>query len=115
MSLAQKASLFALLLFFLASPSTAQKAEIEIPGGRLGEVAFPHAKHHQALQDCEPCHSLFPQREGAIRELKEKGELEERQVMNNCVDCHKDRVRKKLKTGPLRCRGCHIKDQEKGL
>lgn len=95
-------------LFSLAASAPGEM--IVLHGGRTGRVAFPHLRHHEALEkDCRACHDLFPQEAGAIDKLKREGKLKKRQVMTSCVNCHKKMIRLKTKAGPVKCRGCHEK------
>ena len=65
-------------------------AEITLPGGTRGPVPFPHHQHQNKLVDCQICHSLYPQKDGIIEELKTAGTLKKKQVMNKqCTKCHK--------------------------
>jgi len=76
-------------------------------GGKSGEVPFPHAAHQTALPDCNACHGLFPQAEGAIESLKSQGRLEKKQVMNQCQVCHRQAAKAGKKSGPTGCKACH--------
>jgi hypothetical protein len=85
-------------------------AEMVLDGGTTGKVPFPHRKHQQALPDCTLCHSVFPQKTGAIDELKESGKLPRKQVMNElCTRCHKERQSAGQSAGPTSCLKCHVK------
>ena len=85
-------------------------AEITLPGGSRGPVPFPHHQHQNKLVDCQICHSLYPQKDGIIEELKTAGTLKKKQVMNTqCTKCHKQKKKEGLKTGPVTCKQCHIK------
>ncbi len=77
--------------------------------GRLGNVAFPHQKHQDTLGDCNLCHNLFPKAAGSIERLKNKGKLKKKATMYQCLDCHKNKVDKREKSGPTSCKGCHKK------
>jgi cytochrome c-type protein NrfB len=85
--------------------------EMVIPsGGNQGDVKFPHHQHQEALTDCMLCHDLFPQQAGAIQDLKQKGILAQKQVMNKqCVKCHKAKKDAGEKSGPVTCTQCHAK------
>jgi cytochrome c-type protein NrfB len=85
-------------------------AEFVLEGGTSGKVPFPHRRHQQADPDCTVCHSRFPQKAGAIEELKEKGTLPRKQVMNElCTKCHKERQAAGQSSGPVTCTKCHVK------
>jgi hypothetical protein len=85
-------------------------AEIELTGGERGNVPFPHQRHQAALGDCKLCHELFPKQKGGIEDLKAKGELKKRQVMNkHCIKCHNARKRAGQPSGPTSCNDCHVK------
>lgn len=84
--------------------------EMVIPSGNQGDVKFPHHRHQEALKDCMRCHDLFPQQAGSIQDLKQKGTLVQKQVMNKlCVKCHKAGKDAGEKTGPVTCSSCHAK------
>ena len=84
--------------------------DIEIYGGSKGKVPFPHHMHQTNLEDCNICHSLFPQKLNSINDLKTKGQLKKKQVMRKlCIKCHKTEKRAGNKTGPTQCSKCHIK------
>ncbi len=83
---------------------------LELAGGASGPVPFPHARHQEALGDCLLCHAVFPQRRGAIEELKANGTLVRRQVMNEqCTRCHRERKQEGKPAGPTACTTCHRK------
>jgi hypothetical protein len=83
---------------------------IEIPGGKRGNVHFPHRRHQENLSDCQICHSVFPQHPGIIEKLKTEGKLKKKYVMNKlCTKCHKEKKRAGQKAGPTTCSKCHIK------
>jgi hypothetical protein len=87
-------------------------AEITLPGGSRGPVPFPHHQHQNKLVDCQICHSLYPQKDGIIEELKTAGTLKKKQVMNTqCTKCHKQNKKEGLKAGPTTCAKCHIKEK----
>jgi hypothetical protein len=112
--------------------------DIEIAGGKRGDVQFPHrrhqekledcnichsvfeqksgsikelkAQHQEKLEDCNICHSVFEQKSGSIKELKAQRKLKPKHVMNKlCTKCHKAKKRAGEKTGPTTCKKCHIK------
>ena len=101
------------IVFVVAGATAVQNkgAEtIDLYGGSKGKVPFPHHKHQEALGDCNVCHSVFPQVSGAIEDLKARGILGKKQVMNkHCVKCHRAKKNAGEKTGPLRCGDCHQK------
>ncbi len=81
---------------------------IKLESGRLSAVPFPHRRHQSLVEDCNACHSMFPQKRGAIRSMQEKGELKKQAVMNeNCIACHKKKKMAGVSGGPLSCTGCH--------
>lgn len=85
-------------------------AEILLDGGTSGNVHFPHQRHQVKLADCAICHSAFPQKAGAIEELKAQGKLAKKQVMNEqCTKCHKEKKKAGEKAGPTTCTTCHVK------
>lgn len=84
--------------------------EIVLGGGTSGDVTFPHQRHQAKLADCTICHSAFPQKAGAIEELKTQGKLAKKQIMNEqCTKCHKEKKQAGEKTGPTTCTTCHVK------
>ena len=84
--------------------------DIELHGGTRGNVPFPHHRHQETIGDCDLCHTVFPQKTGSIEELKAKGELKKKYVMNKlCTKCHKEKRRAGEKSGPVTCKQCHIK------
>jgi Cytochrome c7 and related cytochrome c len=85
-------------------------AEIVLEGGTSGNVTFPHQRHQAKLADCTICHSAFPQKAGAIEELKAQGKLAKKQIMNEqCTKCHKEKKQAGEKAGPTTCTTCHVK------
>lgn len=82
-------------------------ANMVLPGGRFGDIPFPHKRHQAVLPKCTGCHDMFPKAPGAIASLKAQGKLARRQVMGLCTSCHFDRARRDQKAGPTRCGGCH--------
>jgi len=80
---------------------------IELQGGPMGNVTFPHRLHQEKLKDCEACHKLFPKEAGAIQKLIADGTLKKKEVMNDCEKCHKERKAKGEAAGPTICKGCH--------
>ncbi len=85
-------------------------AEIILEGGTSGNVAFPHQRHQAKLADCTICHLAFPQKAGAIEELKSQGKLAKKQIMNEqCTKCHKEKKQAGEKAGPTTCTSCHAK------
>jgi hypothetical protein len=86
-------------------------AEIKLAGGETGTVLFPHHRHQEKLNDCNICHSFFPQQAGVIEELKAQGKFKKKQVMNKlCIKCHKEKKQEGLTAGPTTCAKCHIKE-----
>lgn len=75
----------------LAELNTGDEAMI-LPGGKPGDVAFPHKLHQDVLQSCDACHSMFGQQAGAIKALIAEGKLKPKQVMNFCTDCHRQQA-----------------------
>jgi hypothetical protein len=109
------AALVAAAAALWAAAATAQApnpgaADIVLDGGTTGKVPFPHKRHQQALADCTICHSVFPQKAGAIEELKQTGKLPRKLVMNElCTRCHKERQATGKNGGPTACLKCHVK------
>ncbi|MDP3284175.1 MAG: cytochrome c3 family protein, partial [Desulfobacterales bacterium] len=83
--------------------------QIILSGGTTGNVTFKHQLHQNSLGDCNLCHTLFPQTPGIVQKLKNEGKLEKKKVMNQCQKCHREKVNAGLKSGPVTCKGCHIK------
>ncbi len=83
---------------------------IELAGGSRGNVTFPHHLHQANLKDCQICHSIFPQKQGSINEMKAEGSLKDKFVMNKlCLKCHRETKRSGHKSGPTTCTKCHHK------
>lgn len=83
------------------------EAVMLLESGRLPAVTFPHHEHQATVNDCNVCHKMFPQEQGAIQAMQEKGALEKKAVMNHCMDCHKERKMAGEPSGPLSCTDCH--------
>ncbi len=54
-------------------------------------------KDDTSVKDCTECHN------GTDAPALKKA------LHKNCKDCHKDMKKKKEKTGPTKCSGCHKK------
>ncbi len=86
------------------------KEEINIDGGKKGNIDFPHLIHQDILGDCNICHAVFPKKAGIIKELKAQKKLKKRQVMTKiCLNCHKSMKKAGKETGPTNCSQCHVK------
>jgi hypothetical protein len=86
---------------------------MELYGGKRGEVPFPHRQHQENLGDCQICHSVFPQETGSIEKLKAEGKLKKKYVMNKlCTKCHREKKRAGQQSGPTTCTKCHIKQKK---
>jgi hypothetical protein len=84
--------------------------QISINGGSRGNIPFSHHAHQDRLNDCNICHSVFPQESDALYKLKESGSLARKQVMNKlCIKCHKAEKKAGNKTAPTTCSKCHVK------
>ena len=106
---------FMLVVSGAAALSSSQEdrgaAQIELEGGTRGKVPFPHHLHQEKLVDCQTCHAVFEQKSGSIEELKARGKLKKKHVMNKlCTKCHKQTKKAGKKTGPTTCSKCHIKE-----
>ncbi len=85
-------------------------AQITLKGGKRGLVNFPHHRHQNKLEDCNICHSFFPQEADAISRLKKEGKLVPKQIMNKlCIKCHKAEKQAGHSHGPTTCSKCHHK------
>ena len=85
-------------------------AAIEMDGGSRGKVPLPHLTHQKVLQDCNACHSIFPQKMGSIQTMKAEGSLKSKHVMNKlCIKCHRAEKKAGRKAGPVRCSDCHVR------
>jgi Cytochrome c7 and related cytochrome c len=81
---------------------------ILIFGGKMRDVHFPHQRHQDTLGDCDVCHDLFPKKSGSIQELKDRGILEKKLIMQkHCIDCHRKMKSAGRNTGPTSCARCH--------
>ena len=83
--------------------------QIILFGGATGNVPFKHQLHQDSLGDCKLCHNLFPQTPGIVQKLKKEGKLASKKVMNNCTMCHREKTNAGSKSGPVTCKGCHVK------
>jgi len=83
--------------------------KIKLEGGKRGDVDFPHHVHQDVLKTCTSCHELFPQKSGSIQAMISESQLKKKQVMNNCVSCHKTNKKEGKKYGPTKCNDCHKK------
>jgi len=82
----------------------------ELFGGDRGKIPFPHREHQDRLGGCNNCHSVFPKEHGAIEDMKKKGTLQSKEVMNKqCIKCHRAEKKAGRKSGPLTCSKCHVK------
>jgi hypothetical protein len=98
------------IIMAFAQAANTGAAEILLEGGTSGSVKFPHQRHQQKLTDCMICHSAFPQKSGAIEELKSQGRLAKKQIMNEqCTKCHKEKKQAGEPSGPTTCTTCHVK------
>lgn len=89
-------------------PQESGAGMINLEGGSLGAVQFPHRLHQQKINDCNACHDLFPREKGAIKAQQEAGKLEKQQVMNiHCIKCHMERNSASKPSGPTQCAKCH--------
>jgi hypothetical protein len=52
---------------------------------------------------------VFPKTIGVISEMKVNGKLQNKEVMDHCLDCHRERKKAGEKTGPTTCSKCHNK------
>lgn len=93
----------------MAGTSFAAADNMVLKGGSLGDVPFPHKLHQQTLHDCKLCHKMFPMKADAIQNAIASGKLKKKDVMNNCIDCHKADKAKGVKAGPTTCKECHSK------
>ena len=94
----------------IATQDHVGEEKIKLDGGKRGMIDFPHHQHHSVIKDCNTCHDVFPQTAGSIKDLKTKGELKKKQVMNKtCLKCHKAMKKAGEKTGPTKCSACHVK------
>jgi hypothetical protein len=85
-------------------------AMMKLESGRLPAAPFPHRLHQKTLDECNACHSMFPQKRGAIKELQAQGKLNKQEVMNkNCIACHKERKKAGEPSGPVSCTDCHAR------
>ena len=107
--LALTASIFLIASWGSSAEQNKGAADIVLPGGNSGNVAFTHQKHQNVLNDCNICHDLYPAEPGSIENLKADGRLKKKEAMNHCKDCHKQGASKGEKTGPTGCKKCHVK------
>lgn len=100
-----------LLLVGMAAAVENQGPEkISIYGGSQGNIGFPHHQHQNRIGDCQVCHDMFPQATDAIKDLKARGKLDRKEVMNKvCLNCHRAQKQAGKKAGPLTCSKCHTR------
>lgn len=90
-------------------------------------VVFPHKKHEKFdCKDCHHkwtdentppqkctssgCHDVFNAKGKQMREPKSSYfAFHDRKSKHSCIGCHTKNKRKKLATGPIVCKQCHIK------
>jgi hypothetical protein len=102
MSIYLKAFICFFILSLVAIASEALN-EVEIKGGFMGVITFPHNTHENIVDNCQKCHALFSQQKGVIQGLKDSNALEKKYVMKTlCISCHKS-----TNSGPTMCYGCH--------
>ena len=94
-------------IFISASEQNKGAEDMVLKGGQRGNIAFPHARHQAALEDCNLCHHQFPQKKGSIPMLIDEGKLQKRAVMLKCQGCHRKIAKSGRKTGPISCSSCH--------
>jgi hypothetical protein len=99
---------FVLFSTFLCAQNKGAK-QIILFGGATGDVTFKHQLHQDSLGDCNLCHNLFPQTPGIVQKLKKDGKLANKKVMNQCTKCHREKINAGSKSGPVTCKGCHVK------
>jgi len=99
--------LFIILFFALISiAALAEKNEgiIDIKGGFMGKISFPHMLHGNAVDNCQKCHDMFPKKIGTIQDFKNQKVFKKKHIMTTlCISCHKQ----KNQSGPTMCNGCH--------
>ena len=78
-------------------------------------VAFQHEQHVEKLEgeDCTVCHEKDA--EGALvpsfaRDLDDAGDLMDA-FHDQCIGCHRERVKEGDSAGPRSCGGCHVHDK----
>lgn len=118
----KRAGVFAAIFFMAAILATAGIAAqapqpdalekgveiIDLPGGPLGDVRFPHRLHQESQKDCNICHDLFARQPGAIQKQQQAGALRKQQVMDElCIGCHHRLESAGKPSGPTRCDLCH--------
>lgn len=103
---------FMLVAVFAFAVENKGADKISLPGGKRGDVPFPHHLHQSKLEDCTICHATFPQEKGVIEKMKADGQLKKKHVMNKlCTKCHKQKKNAGKKTGPVTCTKCHIRTE----
>jgi cytochrome c-type protein NrfB len=101
---------FLFLLFTTISGQNKGASNMVLQGGKLGNVPFSHHLHQNAIRDCNICHNLFPQAAGSTEKLKAEGKLKKKEVMDQCVECHKkEATTNGNKALPTKCSECHKK------
>ena len=100
---------FFIFLFMTALGQNKGAANMVLQGGKLGIVPFSHHLHQNAINDCNTCHTLFPQVAGSIEKLKAEGKVKKKEAMDQCVECHKKGTTTGGKALPTKCSECHKK------
>ncbi|MFO7557737.1 MAG: cytochrome c3 family protein [Desulfobacterales bacterium] len=101
---------FLILLSSAIADQNKGTEKMELDGGSWGKVPFPHHQHQKRLEDCNKCHTMFPQMPGSIENLKTRGELKKKAVMNTlCIQCHRAEKKAGKPSGPVSCSECHVK------
>ena len=95
-------------------PETAEAASDEPPElveytPEYGRVSFTHMKHMDDYEiDCADCH--HEDMEGGMSKCTNCHEPPKNALHKNCQGCHKDLEKEGKKTGPVKCRECHVKE-----
>jgi len=100
------------LIFGLTGSTEYNKGaeNMALEGGTKGEIPFPHYRHQEILGNCTVCHKLFMQKSGSVENLKAKGVLKKKQVMNKlCIKCHRAERKAGKPHGPTTCTKCHVR------
>lgn len=125
-------SVIAVLIFCALILAAAFTGSRELPGLSerkafrnlsRGDVAFPHEQHHEWGVSCFHCHhrshsggdivtyeELVPGSPAVLcTGCHGKGRELERMHHRMCIRCHEDLISKGVKTGPVTCGRCHVK------
>ena len=85
------------------------------------QVIFDHNKHTEALkkegvkegEGCDTCHPIDKEKDLLLFSFPKNVQAKDKDSMMNafhdeCIDCHKKKLREAKKAGPVVCGDCHV-------